>query len=188
LRKRKLISKQQKRAEGPIERKDNSHAMIHCYTDGGARNLGGGKLDQARVGVWFPSLNRKYAFNVGLGTSNQAEYEAIIAALHIALTLGYDELELRSDSELCIKHIEYKVFGKVDTGYECRKDTLTPLLRVVTDLAKQYTWFRIIHVPRTENREADALTHLAATRKEIVKPSKWSIEDTHWYTDSDEKE
>lgn len=53
----------------------------------------------------------KYAIKMGFKTTNnEAEYEAVLAGLAIALELGTHSVEMRNDSNVIVGHIqgEYK--------------------------------------------------------------------------------
>ncbi len=54
---------------------------------------------------------RKMARRIGKATNNQAEYRAMIMAMEWALSRGFKDLVLHSDSELLVKQVlgEYSV-------------------------------------------------------------------------------
>ena len=84
------------------------------YTDGGAR----GNPGPAGIGAVIYDADRRLVAEVseylGVATNNQAEYQALIAALKKAVSLGAAELECYLDSELVVKQLkrEYKVKNK----------------------------------------------------------------------------
>jgi ribonuclease HI len=90
---------------------------------------------------------------IGHGTNNQAEYEGAIAALEAALGLGADEVELRMDSELVVRHL----LGR----YKVRNPKLLPLYKRVLALRERFNRVTLTHVPREENRVADSLANAA---------------------------
>ena len=52
-------------------------------------------------------IDVEYALIFGLQASNnEAEYEAVIAGLNLAHSMEADQLEVSSDSQLVVKHIE----------------------------------------------------------------------------------
>jgi len=91
--------------------------------------------------------------SIGRATNNQAEYRAIIAALEEALPLDADKVELNSDSELVVRQIKGQ--------YRVRKEALRPLYERVKQLQGSLKGFKIKHVPRQQNREADKLANAA---------------------------
>ena len=91
--------------------------------------------------------------SIGRATNNQAEYRAIIAALEEALPLGAGEVELNSDSELVVKQVK--------GHYRVRKEALRPLYQRVKQLQDSLKGFKIKHIPRQQNREADKLANAA---------------------------
>ena len=86
---------------------------------------------------------------IGRATNNQAEYRAIIAALENAISLGANQVDMRSDSELVVRQINGR--------YRVKNASLKPLYQKVKQLQSQLEGFTINHIPREQNREADSL-------------------------------
>lgn len=101
-------------------------------------------------------LAQKYRY-LGKTTSNYAEYEGLIMGLKMALGLGAKEVEVRLDSDLLVNQIkgEYKVKSK----------SLAKVYEKVMDLASKFDDFRIVHINRSENKQADRLAALAISTK-----------------------
>ena len=90
---------------------------------------------------------------IGYTTNNQAEYRAIIAALEKAISLGAEQVELRTDSELVVNQINGK--------YRVKNANLKPLYQKVIELQDRLESFKITHIPRRLNKEADRLAGAA---------------------------
>lgn len=90
---------------------------------------------------------------IGQTTNNQAEYKAIIAALEKATSLGAEQVDMHSDSELVVRQINGR--------YRVKKATLKPLHQKVQRLLSQFESFTITHIPRQQNKEADSLANMA---------------------------
>jgi ribonuclease HI len=94
-----------------------------------------------------------FAGAIGRATNNVAEYRGLLEALAIARSRDADDVELLADSELVVKQVrgEYKV----------RHPDLIPLhaeaVRIIATLRK----FKIGHVPREQNKDADKLVNRA---------------------------
>ncbi len=86
---------------------------------------------------------------VGKVTNNQAEYMAVIAALEKAISLGFDEIEIRADSELIVRQMNGR--------YRVKNANLKPLYQKTTELKSRLKRFTITHIPRNLNKEADKL-------------------------------
>ncbi|XP_073109552.1 uncharacterized protein [Elaeis guineensis] len=86
-------------------------------------------------------------------SNNQAEYEALVAGLKLALELGIDRLQVFSDSQLIVKQTKGK--------FETRDPTMAKYRQKVKDLVTPFKHFEISHIPRAENARADALSRLA---------------------------
>jgi ribonuclease HI len=90
---------------------------------------------------------------LGETTNNVAEYAALLALLEHAATLRPARLVVRSDSQLLIRQMrgEYKV-----------KDARLKLLHAAAGrLASRVASIAWEHVPREQNRDADALANQA---------------------------
>ena len=87
-------------------------------------------------------------------TNNATEYEALIAGLDMAIALGVKELIVYMDSLL--------VVNQVNGGYCARTDSMAAYLAVVLSKKAYFRQLRLFHIPRSENRHADALAFVAA--------------------------
>jgi len=121
--------------------------------DGGAR----GNPGNAGFGVYFCTpdgveIASLYGY-LGRRTNNVAEYAGLLAALRHALEMGFDRLEIRSDSQLLVRQIngEYKV----------KNPDLKRLHAVALALIRRIGNVRVRHVPREQNKEADRLANEA---------------------------
>jgi len=93
------------------------------------------------------------AKRLGLETNNVAEYYALLAALDYATNQGINSLRIRSDSELLVRQMQGR--------YKVKSAELRPLYERASKLARQLSYFAIEHVPREQNRDADALANVA---------------------------
>jgi ribonuclease HI len=90
---------------------------------------------------------------LGVTTNNQAEYQAIIAALEKAINAGAKQVTVKSDSKLVVEQINGR--------YKIKNTGLRPLYLKVAQLAGSIEKFSIVYVPREQNAEADALANRA---------------------------
>lgn len=124
-----------------------------AYIDGAAR----GNPGPASIGVAIYSEARKpvkeiYKF-LGSRTNNQAEYIALEEALLALKELGAKYVTIYSDSQLVVRQM---------TGeYEVKDKELQLLYYRVKKIAYTFSSFKIIHVPREQNKEADKLANRA---------------------------
>ena len=123
--------------------------IIHA--DGGSR----GNPGLAAIGATLKDERGKLVAaisqRIGRTTNNQAEYQALIAALKKALELGVTEVGIYLDSELVVK--------QVTGSYRVKNEALKPLYSEVKRLLGQLQAFKITHVPRAQNKEADKLAN-----------------------------
>jgi ribonuclease HI len=93
---------------------------------------------------------------LGTTTNNVAEYIALLLALESAEGLGAREVDLLLDSKLIVEQLHGR--------YRVRDQKLMPLHReAITRLARFERW-TARHVPRSENKAADALANAALDR------------------------
>ena len=90
---------------------------------------------------------------IGITTNNQAEYSALIAGLKQAVKLGANQVTVNSDSELMVRQLQGK--------YRVKSPDLRPLYEEALKLASSLKIFRIVSIPREQNREADKLANAA---------------------------
>jgi ribonuclease HI len=126
---------------------------VIIYTDGAARGNPGpaaiGVAIKDETGRLIAGISRR----VGITTNNQAEYQAIIAALEKAVSLGAKHVALKSDSELVVKQLNGR--------YKVKKAVLRPLYQRVIQLIGSLDGFTIAYIPREQNTEADKLANKA---------------------------
>nr|XP_009386119.1 PREDICTED: uncharacterized protein LOC103973313 [Musa acuminata subsp. malaccensis] len=89
-------------------------------------------------------------------TNNEAEYEALLHGLHLALELHVGDLEVFSDSQL--------VTGHINGSCEARDPTMISYLMEVKWHARCFDHFSVTIIPRAQNERANALAKLASTR------------------------
>jgi ribonuclease HI len=125
------------------------------FSDGGAR----GNPGPAAIGFLILSetgqvlmANARY---LGFRTNNQAEYEALIAALESAIALHAEEVICHLDSELVVKQLNGE--------YSVKNSELRKLWRQVQELRGHFKKASFISVPRTniQIQKADALVNKA---------------------------
>ena len=125
--------------------------------DGGAR----GNPGPAGYGVVIENQAGKKiaAFTQYLGhrTNNFAEYSGLIAALTYVVEHQHSVLRVLSDSELMVR--------QMNGIYKVRSPELRPLYEQARTLAAKLKRFRIEHVRREQNSEADRLANEAMDRK-----------------------
>lgn len=93
---------------------------------------------------------------IGNATNNVAEYTALIRALEAALSNGAESVAVSLDSELIVRQLK--------GYYRVKNKNLLPLYVKTLSLLDRLKEHSISHVPREENREADALAKDAVKR------------------------
>ena len=122
-------------------------------TDGAARGNPGPAAIGATLKDEKGNLIASISRCIGITTNNQAEYQAIIASLEKAVSLGARHVELYTDSEL--------VAQQINGRYKVKKAVLRPLYQKVIRLTGSLEGFTIAHIPREKNTEADKLANMA---------------------------
>lgn len=141
---------------------------IIINVDGASR----GNPGPAAIGVTLKDekaqLISSISESIGHTTNNQAEYKALIAGLKYSIKLGAHQVEVRSDSELIVR----QMLGI----YRVKKEELKPLQEEARKLAGSFSSFKIVSIPREENKEADKLANLALDSLNPCLPNKTGIE------------
>ena len=106
-----------------------------------------------------------YAYH-DVGTNNVAEYTGLIHGLRAAREKGMIKLKCYGDSDLVVK--------QCNGIYRVRAPHLKPLHAEAVDLL-QKTSSIISHVPRAENKLADALANQAMDNAS-PEPVQWEVE------------
>jgi ribonuclease HI len=104
---------------------------------------------------------------IGRTTNNVAEYYGLIAALDYAQSNSIKALRVESDSELLVKQMQGQ--------YKVKSADLKPLYERAKKMSQAIPAFRIDHVYREQNREADLLANEAmdeASGKPPAVPSR----------------
>jgi ribonuclease HI len=130
---------------------------LHIHIDGASR----GNPGEAGFGVHVATAEggevaSLYGY-LGRATNNVAEYQALLHALRDAIARGAHRVRIFSDSELVVRQIE--------GSYRVRHPDLVPLHREARSLLGRFEEARVVHVPREQNRRADALANRAVDER-----------------------
>ncbi len=135
---------------------------LTIYTDGGAR----GNPGPAAAGVViYRGAERLAASGQYLGeplTNNWAEYEAVIFALVKALELELkgSDIDFRLDSLLVVEQLR--------GNWKIKEPSLKPQAQKVRDLLKDFGQVTFTHIPREQNKEADAMVNEALDARNVL--------------------
>jgi len=113
---------------------------------------------RAGIGIVLISpRGKKYEFSlpiVATPTNNQAEYQALIKGLELLKEVHADAVDIFDDSML--------VINQLAETYECRSEVLITYYEKSMQLLKEFKDFRLEHVPRMHNEEANRLAQHAS--------------------------
>ncbi|MDP2980724.1 MAG: ribonuclease HI family protein [Candidatus Omnitrophota bacterium] len=126
---------------------------INIFIDGASR----GNPGPSGIGIVFcddrNNVVKKLFKFIGNATNNVAEYSALIYAMQEALIDRYNDVKIKSDSELLTKQLtgEYKV----------KNDNLRPYYDMFQHIARGFDKIEIISINRDNNSIADKLANKA---------------------------
>lgn len=126
---------------------------VIAYVDGASRGNPGDSAFGVRVCSRQGEELAAFGDFLGTRTNNYAEYSGLLAALAWALEHEVDDLEVVSDSELMVKQMNGK--------YRVKSPKLRPLFEEARARAGELERFRIRHVLRHDNVDADRLANAA---------------------------
>lgn len=126
---------------------------INIFIDGASR----GNPGPSGIGIVFcddqdKAVKKLFKF-IGNATNNVAEYSALIYAMQEALIDRYDDVKVKSDSELLTKQLtgEYKV----------KNENLRPYYDMFQHIARGFNRIEVISIDREKNSIADKLANKA---------------------------
>ncbi|RDX98559.1 rnhA, partial [Mucuna pruriens] len=90
-------------------------------------------------------------------SNNQAEYEALLVGMKLALEIEAKKLTVKSDFKLII--------GQVNGEYQAKDPKLAKYRERARAMAASFESFKLLHVPRDQNERANLLAKLASTRR-----------------------
>jgi len=126
---------------------------VIIHADGASRGNPGPAAIGATIKDAEGKLVARVSRRIGHATNNQAEYQALIAALREAIKIGAKQVDVSLDSELLVKQIRGQ--------YRVKNASLKPLHQKIKQLQSQLQAFTISHIPRQQNKEADRLANMA---------------------------
>ncbi|OGN91629.1 MAG: hypothetical protein A2Z75_06995 [Chloroflexi bacterium RBG_13_50_10] len=126
---------------------------LKIYTDGASWGNPGPAAIGAVIKDDQQKILAKVSRYIGDTTNNQAEYQAVIAALKEATKFRADLVTLYLDSELVAKQLA--------GSYKVKNIFLFPLHKEAAELCKKFTRLSIVHVGHDGNSEAHALAQAA---------------------------
>jgi ribonuclease HI len=141
-----------------------SLSVIKVFTDGASR----GNPGHAGIGIIIYDENdfivRTYKEYLGETTNNQSEYRALLKSIDLIKKLDanigvdFDSIEFYSDSELLVNQVNF--------DYLTKDPELAALNSKFHVLAKKLNKpFKLLHIDRTKNKNADRLANLAIENK-----------------------
>jgi ribonuclease HI len=102
-------------------------------------------------------------------SNNEAEYEALLYDLRMAISLGVRRLMVYGDSDL--------VVNQVMKEWDIRSPAMIGYCNAVRKLKNKFEGLELHHIPRAKNQAADDLAKIGSTRKPI--PSNVFLEHLH---------
>jgi ribonuclease HI len=89
-------------------------------------------------------------------TNNEAEYEAVITGLGLALELGVDSVEVQSDSQVIVGHVRGE--------FEAKGEKMKKYLKKVQSMHTSFQKFCIKKIPQEDNEKANHLARMASAK------------------------
>lgn len=124
----------------------------HVYFDGACRGNPGPSAVGYAV-VTSDGVVAEGGERIGETTNNRAEYEALVRALEVAADAGFDEADVRGDSELIVRQVR----GEYDTNDPGLRERRVR----ARELLDRFDRWSLTHVPREVNARADDLANAA---------------------------
>ncbi|XP_021985499.1 uncharacterized protein LOC110881593 [Helianthus annuus] len=134
-------------------REDTSDGLWLLYTDGASNEDGAG----ARLRLVSPEKHEfTYAIKLDFkNTNNEAEYEAFLAGLRLAIKMGAQNVQAHVDSLL--------IASQINGIYYAKGEVMALYLDQAKELLQKFKSYKVVHINHSENKPADALSKLAST-------------------------
>jgi ribonuclease HI len=133
--------------------KNSVYSMVEIYTDGGSR----GNPGHAAIGFLIYGSRKKILEQsseyIGIKTNNYAEYYAIIKALAAARKFNPEEVVIYTDSSLA--------YNQINGFWKIKDEEIKKMVFQINKEIVNFKIFRIFHIPREKNKEADKLVNIA---------------------------
>jgi len=140
--------------------------------DGGARGNPGLAAWGVAVLAEDGACREGHAGVLGRATNNVAEYHGLLNALRLALEHRARHVEILADSELVVRQIE--------GTYRVRNENLKPLHAEAMRRIRSFDSFRLRHVRRGDNKDADRLVNRVLDLAEAAAdPTEAEIQEIH---------
>ncbi|XP_074360263.1 uncharacterized protein LOC141700377 [Apium graveolens] len=142
-----------------IKVQDEADFMVECNIDNqevrGQEDIPQGGMDNKEM---RKKAEDKEFWLDFLTTNSEVEYEALIAGLGLARTLGVKNLKVFGDSKLVVSY--------VNGEFEARDETMAKYVRLIRLLMTQFDECHVEYIPKEENSKVDALTKFASSEVE----------------------
>lgn len=126
---------------------------VVAYIDGGSRGNPGPAAAAYSIKNSDGIQLQAKAFFLGRTTNNVAEYTALVKALETIRQIHAKQLTLFSDSELLVRQINGQ--------YKVKSEQIKPLFQLATTLLEHFDNWKIQHITRDKNKQADKLVNQA---------------------------
>ena len=128
-----------------------SEVKATLYADGGARGNPGPAASGAVLYAEDGEVLEEIGTFLGVTTNNVAEWTGLLEGLKAALERGVDDIAIRLDSELVVRQLS--------GAYRVKHPGLIPLHAEAKVLLRKFNRFDVRHVPRKQNKAADAVVN-----------------------------
>ncbi|MBP3038953.1 reverse transcriptase-like protein [Bacillaceae bacterium Marseille-Q3522] len=128
--------------------------MIEVYIDGASAGNPG--LSGAGIFIKGAGRQQQHAIPLGMMNNQEAEFSALLTALHICIENQFKTVSFRTDSDIVAKAVE--------NGY-VRNEQFKPFLSEALELIKQFDLFFIKWIPGNQNKTADKLAREAIQKQ-----------------------
>jgi formyltetrahydrofolate-dependent phosphoribosylglycinamide formyltransferase len=126
---------------------------IIAHIDGGSRGNPGPAAAGFTLKDSVGTQLQAKGFFLGQATNNVAEYTSLVKALEAATQIGVEQLTVFSDSELLVRQINGQ--------YKVKSEQIRPLFQQAINLLGRFAKWKVKHIPREKNKEADKLVNQA---------------------------
>ncbi|XP_022891604.1 uncharacterized protein LOC111406402 [Olea europaea var. sylvestris] len=136
---------------GPDGSSSSSTGVWQIFVDGASNSSGSGPRVIIISPVTLIDIQCALRFEFE-ATNNEAEYEAVIIAMELAINLELENIKIYSDSQL--------VVGQIEETFDRKDEKMSLYCLKVHDLQRKFKSYEIVKITRSENCKVDAFSRL----------------------------
>jgi len=130
--------------------------VIDIFTDGATVGKNGklGTVKEVAIGVWIPLLKKGYGKRLPGMSNNEAEFQALINGMKLAIMLGFKFVSFYMDSKIICNRAN----GMIPKKAKFKNERMDYFQKKVLNFSKAFDFVEFNWIPREKNAKADEIS------------------------------